>query len=86
MPGDGSAAFAPFAGVIVTAGPDGDGVAEAATEAAVPPAPFPADAADPLVPGLPVLVVVLLVHAASAAASVAAARAETTLFALMQTL
>jgi hypothetical protein len=86
MPGDGSAAAAPLAGVIVTAGPAGDWVAEAATEAAVPPAPFPAGAADPLVPGLSLLVVVLPVHAASAATSAPAARAETTLFALMPTL
>jgi hypothetical protein len=70
--------------VIVTAGPAGDGVAEAG--APVPPAPFPADAAAPLAPGFSAPVVVLLVHAASAATSVPAARAETTLIALMSTL
>jgi hypothetical protein len=84
MPCDGSAAAAPLAGVIVTAGPAGDGVAGA--EAAVPPAPFPADAAESLAPGLPLLVVVLPVQAASAVTSAPAARAETTLIALMPTL
>jgi hypothetical protein len=68
--------------VIVTAGPAGDGVAGA--EAA--PAPFPADAAEPLAPGFSLLVVALPVHAASAATSAPAARAETTLIALMPTL
>jgi hypothetical protein len=85
MPFDGSAAAAPFPGVIVTAGPVGDGDAEAEA-AAVPLASFPADAADPLAPGRSMMVVVLPVHAVSAAASAPAARAETTLIALMATL
>jgi hypothetical protein len=72
--------------VIVTAGPAGDGAADGGAEAAVPPAPFPADVADPLAPGFPVPLVVLPVHAASAATSAPTARAETTLIALMATL
>jgi hypothetical protein len=72
--------------VIVTAGPAGDGVAEGRAEAPVPPAPFPADEADPLAPGFPMPLVVLPVHAASAVTSTPAARAETTLIALMPTL
>ena len=85
MPGDGLAAAVPFPGVIVTAGPAGDGRAEAEA-AALPPAPFPADAADPLEPGFSTTVVVLPVQAPSAATSAPAARAETALNALMPTL
>jgi hypothetical protein len=72
--------------VIVTAGPAGDCLAEAAADAAVPPAPFPVGAAEPLAPGLSLLVVVVPVQAASAATSAPAARAEITLIALMPTL
>jgi hypothetical protein len=83
MPCDGLAAAAPFPGVIVTAGPAGDGFAEGP---AVPPSPLPAVAACPLAPEFSLLVVVLPVHAASAATNAPAARAETTLIALMATL
>jgi hypothetical protein len=76
IPFDGSAALAPFPGVIVTAGPAGDGLAEAE---AWP----PAAAADPLAPACPMMVVVLPVQAASAATSAPAATAETTRIALM---
>jgi hypothetical protein len=68
--------------VIVTAGPAGDGVAEAE----VPPAALPAGETDPLAPGFPLLVAVLPVQAASVATSAPTARAETTLIALMPTL
>ncbi|HEY0804574.1 MAG TPA: hypothetical protein VGD84_05900 [Pseudonocardiaceae bacterium] len=74
IPFDGSAAFAPFPGVIRTTGPAGDGLADAAAWVA---AAFPA-AADPLAPACPMMVVVLPVQAATAATSAPAATAETT--------
>jgi hypothetical protein len=65
--------------VIVTGGPVGDGVAEAA---AVPPAAVPAAAA-PLALDRSVIVELLPVQAASTVTSVPTARAETTPIALM---
>jgi hypothetical protein len=62
--------------VIVTAGPAGDGLAEAE---AWP----PAAAADPLAPALSMMVVLPPVQAVTAATSAPAANAETTRIALM---
>jgi hypothetical protein len=75
MPFEGSAALAPFPGVIRTTGPAGDGLADAAAWLA---AAFPACAADPLAPACPMMVVVLPVQAATAATSAPAATADTT--------
>ncbi len=74
IPLAGSAPPAPLPGVIVTAGPAGDGFAEAEGDAAPPVLVFET------------LAVVLPVQAVTAATSAPAAMAETTRIALMQTL
>jgi hypothetical protein len=79
IPFDGSAPCAPSPGVIVTAGPAGDGFAAAEAEW---PAAFPTGAAAPPAPVF-WIVVVLPVQAVTAATSAPAAIAETTRIALM---
>jgi hypothetical protein len=92
IPFAGSAAFAPFPGVMVTAGPVGVGFAVAegpvleGTVEAEWPAALAAPGAVPPALVFPVLLVLLPVQAVTATTSAPAANAETTRIALMPTL